>query len=178
VTTFGKDGEVDMVTPYHSVPFVRSHVVVAGANSPPGAIGGIGNPSAYDAVTGAKLWEFSSVAQPGQPGHDTWEGDSWKDRLGVNAWPFYFTMDEQRGLLCVPLASPVPDPYGGDRKGANLYGNSVVAVDIATGRYRWHFQTIHHDLWDADPPAPPGLFDITRNGRDRKSTRLNSSHRL
>jgi quinoprotein glucose dehydrogenase len=165
VTTFGEDGEVDMVTPYNSVPFVRSHVVIVGANSPAGAIGGIGNPRAYDAVTGAKLWEFSSVAQPGQPGHDTWEGDSWKDRLGVNAWPFYFTMDERRGLLYVPLASPVPDPYGGDRKGANLYGNSVVAIEIETGKYRWHFQTIHHDLWDADPPAPPGLFDITRNGR-------------
>jgi len=165
VPTFGRDGEVDMVTPYNSVPFVHGHVVIVGANSPPGAVGGIGNPRAYDAVTGAKLWEFSSVAQPGQPGHDTWEGDSWKDRLGVNAWPFYFTMDEPRGLVYVPLASPVPDPYGGDRKGANLYGNSVVAVDIETGRYRWHFQTIHHDLWDADPPAPPGLFDITRNGR-------------
>ena len=165
VTTFGKDGEVDMVTPYNSVPFVHGHVVIAGANSPPGAIGGIGNARAYDAVTGAKLWEFSSVAQPGQPGHDTWEGDSWKDRLGVNAWPFYFTMDEQRGLLYVPLASPVPDPFGGDRKGANLYGNSVVAVDIETGKYRWHFQTIHHDLWDADPPAPPGLFDVSRGGR-------------
>jgi quinoprotein glucose dehydrogenase len=165
VTTFGTNGDVDMVTPYNSVPFVHGHVVITGANSPPGAIGGIGNPRAYDAITGAKLWEFSSVAQPGQPGHDTWEGDSWKDRLGVNAWPFYFTMDEARGLLYVPLASPVPDPYGGDRKGANLYGNSVVAVDIETGKYRWHFQTIHHDLWDADPPAPPGLFDIARNGR-------------
>ena len=165
VAAFGQNGEVDIVTPYNSVPFVHGHVVVVGANSPPGAIGGIGNARAYDAVTGAKLWEFSSVAMPGQPGHDTWEGDSWKDRLGVNAWPFYFTMDEERGLLFVPLASPVPDPYGGDRKGANLYGNSVVAVDIETGKYRWHFQTIHHDLWDADPPAPPGLFDIRRNGR-------------
>jgi len=165
LAAFGQNGEVDIVTPYNSVPLVRGHVVIVGANSPPGAIGGIGNARAYDAVTGAKLWEFSSVALPGQPGHDTWEGDSWKDRLGVNAWPFYFTMDEQRGLLFLPLASPVPDPYGGDRKGANLYGNSVVAVDMETGKYRWHFQTIHHDLWDADPPAPPGLFDITRNGR-------------
>jgi glucose dehydrogenase len=164
VPTFGRDGEVDMATPYNSVPFVHGHVVVAGANSPPGAIGGIGNPRAFDAITGAKLWEFSAVAQPGQPGHDTWEGDSWKNRLGVNAWPFYFTADTERHLLYVPLASPVPDPYGGDRKGANLYANSVVAVDIETGKYRWHFQTIHHDLWDADPPAPPGLFDVTVRG--------------
>src|SRR5258706_15504122 len=74
-------------------------------------------------------------------------------------------MDERRGLLYLPLASPIPGSYGGDRKGANLFGNSVVAVDIRTGTYKWHFQTIHHDLWDADPPAPPGLFDVVRNGR-------------
>ena len=70
-----------------------------------------------------------------------------------------------RGLLYLPLASPIPGNYGGDRKGANLFGNSVVAVDLQTGAYKWHFQTIHHDLWDADPPAPPSLFDIVRNGR-------------
>ena len=105
------------------------------------------------------------MPQPGQVGHDTWEGDSWKGRLGVNAWPFYFTLDEQRGLLYLPLASPIGGAYGGDRKGANLFGNSVVAVDVQTGTYKWHFQTIHHDLWDADPPAPPALFDIVRNGR-------------
>jgi quinoprotein glucose dehydrogenase len=163
--SFGNQGEVDLVVPYNSVPLIYQHVVVVGANSPPGAPGGIGNPRAFDVRTGAKLWEFSAVPQPGEVGHDTWEGDSWKGRLGVNAWPFYFTVDPQRGLLYVPLASPVPDAYGGDRKGANLFGNSVVAVDIQTGKYKWHFQTIHHDLWDHDPPAPPGLFDIVRNGR-------------
>jgi len=162
---FGKEGEVDMVAPYNSVPLVYKNIVVVGANTPPGTAGGIGNPRAFDARTGSKLWEFSSVPQPGAVGHDTWEGDSWKGRLGVNAWPFYFTLDEQRGLLYLPLASPIPGAYGGDRKGANLFGNSVVAVDAQTATYKWHFQTIHHDLWDADPPAPPGLFDIVRNGR-------------
>ena len=165
VAAFGNGGEVDVTIPYNSVPLVFRNVVVVGANSPPGAIGGIGNPRAFDARTGAKLWEFSAVAQPGDVGHDTWEGDGWKNRLGANAWPFYFTVDAQRGILYVPLASPIPDAYGGDRKGANLYGNSVVAVDVQTGKYKWHFQTIHHDLWDHDPPAPPALFDITRNGR-------------
>jgi quinoprotein glucose dehydrogenase len=163
-TGFGSGGEIDMVVPYNSVPLVYENVVVVGANTPPGAPGGIGNARAYDARTGAKLWEFSSVPQPGSVGHDTWAGDSWEDRLGANAWPFYFTMDEERGLLYLPLAAPIPFWYGGDRPGANLFGNSVVAVDIRTGEYRWHFQTIHHDLWDHDPPAPPVLFDAPLAG--------------
>ena len=162
---FGNSGEVDLGVPYNSVPIVHRNVVVVGANTPPGTAGGIGNPRAFDARTGTKLWEFSSVAQPGTRGNETWEGESWKGRLGANAWPFYFTVDVARGLLYLPLASPIPGNYGGDRKGANLFGNSVVAVDVETGAYKWHFQTIHHDLWDADPPAPPSLFDIVRNGR-------------
>ena len=161
VSAFGADGEVDMVIPYNSVPLVYENIIVVGANTPRGTIGGIGNARAFDARSGVPVWEFSSVPQPGSVGHDTWEGDSWRGRLGANAWPFYFTLDDERGLLYVPLASPIPGAYGGDRAGANLFGNSVVAVDIQSGEYVWHFQTIHHDLWDADPPAPPVLFDIT-----------------
>ena len=162
---FGKEGEVDLAVPYNSVPLVVGNVLVVGANTPPDPIGAPGNARAYDARTGAKLWEFSSVAQPDQPGHDTWEGDSWKNRSGTNAWPFYFTADARLGLVYLPLASPASDFYGGDRKGADLYGNSVVAVDAETGKYKWYFQTIHHDLWDHDPPAPPTLFDIHRGGQ-------------
>jgi quinoprotein glucose dehydrogenase len=91
VSAFGQNGEIDIGVPYNSVPGILANVIVVGANTPPGAIGGIGNARAFDARTGAKLWEFSSVPQPGSVGHDTWDGDSWKGRLGANAWPFYFT---------------------------------------------------------------------------------------
>ncbi|MCM3880019.1 MAG: PQQ-binding-like beta-propeller repeat protein [Vicinamibacterales bacterium] len=162
---FGSEGEVDLVVPYNSVPLVYKNIVVVGANTPPPPASAPGNARAFDARTGAKLWEFNSVAGPGTVGESTWEADSWKGRSGLNAWPFYFTLDEQRGLLYLPLASASFGNYGGDRKGANLFGNSVVAVDVQTGTYKWHFQTIHHDLWDADPPAPPGLIDVVQNGR-------------
>jgi len=162
ITSFGDNGSVELVTPYNSVPMVYDGVVVVGANTPRGADGGIGNPRAYDVRTGAKLWEFSSVPQPGNMGNDTWGDIGWQGRLGANAWPFYFTVDEDRGHLYLPLASPIPFAYGGDRAGTNLFSNSLVAVDIYTGQYVWHFQTIHHDLWDHDPPAPPVLFDIAR----------------
>lgn len=161
---FGEGGSVDLGVPYNSVPLIYENVVVVGANTPPGAIGGVGDARAYDARTGEKIWEFSSVPLPGSVGHETWADESWAGRLGVNAWPFYFTVDERLGLLYLPLASPIPGAYGGDRGGANLFGNSVVAVDVRTGEYVWHFQTIHHDLWDADPPAPPVLFDIPGEG--------------
>jgi quinoprotein glucose dehydrogenase len=162
---FGKEGEVDMIVPYNSIPTVFKNLVMVGANVGQAPIGPSGDSRAYDARTGAKLWDFHSVPQPGEPGHDTWEGDSWKGRSGVNAWPFYMTVDQERGMVYLALASPTADFYGGDRKGANVFGNAVVAVDAATGKYKWHFQTIHHDLWDADPPAPPGLIDIAQNGK-------------
>ncbi|NKB33753.1 MAG: PQQ-binding-like beta-propeller repeat protein [Pseudomonadales bacterium] len=162
---FGESGMVSMGIPYISVPFVYEGVIVVGANTPRGAIGGIGNARAFSALNGNKLWEFNSVPQPGSPGNETWEGDSWRDRLGANAWPFYFTIDAERDQLYIPLASPIPFGYGGDRAGANLYANSVVAVNLHSGEYDWHFQTIHHDLWDHDPPAPPTLFDVNYNGQ-------------
>ena len=104
------------------------------------------------------------MPRAGEPGVETWEGESWKNRSGTNVWSF-FTIDTERGIVYAPIGAPTSDYYGGDRKGANLYGNSVVALDAATGKLKWHQQLVHHDLWDYDVPAAPTLVDVKRNGR-------------
>jgi quinoprotein glucose dehydrogenase len=126
--------------------------------------GPAGNTRAYDTRTGEKLWEFNTVAQPGEVGHETWLDEGWKERSGTNMWIWYSTADPATGTIYMTIGSPSPNYYGGDRPGANLFGNSLVAVDAQTGKYKWHFQTIHHDLWDWDLPAPPVLFDATVDG--------------
>jgi quinoprotein glucose dehydrogenase len=162
---FGKEGQVDMVVPYNGVPTVYKNVVTVGASTGERETGPPGNTRAWDARTGAKLWEFQTVPLPGQIGHDTWLDDGWKNRSGTNTWGWFMTVDEVRGLIYLPLGAPAANYYGGDRPGANLFGNSVVAVDAATGKYKWHFQVVHHDLWDFDLPPGPGLVDIVKDGR-------------
>jgi quinoprotein glucose dehydrogenase len=119
---------------------------------------------AYDARTGEALWTFHTIPRPGQVGHETWAGDSWKNRGGCNPWA-PISVDTERGLFYVPLGAPNNDKYGGDRHGDNLFSNSVVALDALTGERRWHFQTVYHDLWDYDLPAVPTLVDLTVDGR-------------
>jgi glucose dehydrogenase len=119
----------------------------------------------FDVRTGTQLWRFHTVPRPGEFGHDTWEGDSWKDRGGTNAWSV-MSVDEKRGMVFAPLTSASTDFYGGDRKGANLFTDSVVALDCKTGERKWHFQTIHHDLWDWDLPSHPSLVTVKRDGKD------------
>jgi quinoprotein glucose dehydrogenase len=114
---------------------------------------------AFDANTGKLLWSFDTVAQPGQVGHDTWAGDSWKDRAGCNPWA-PISVDDTRGIFYVPVGAPNADKYGGDRPGDNLFSNSIVALDAMTGKRLWHFQAVHHDLWDYDMPALPNLVDL------------------
>ncbi len=124
-----------------------------------------GDTRAFDAVTGAQKWVFHSVPRPGEVGHETWLNDGWKDRSGTNVWGPHMTVDEELGLVYIPLGSPSGNYYGGDRPGNNLFGNSIVAVDGETGAYRWHFQLVHHDLWDYDNPPAPALIDIQRDGK-------------
>jgi glucose dehydrogenase len=162
---FGKDGVVDTEVPYNSPPTILKNVLMIGANVNEVPIGPPGDTRAYDARTGKKLWEFHTVPRPGEVGHDTWLNDGWKGRSGTNIWGFSMTVDEQRGLVYMPIGGPAANYWGGDRPGNNLFGNSVVAVDVQTGKYKWHFQTVHHDLWDSDQPSAPGLVDIVVNGR-------------
>ncbi|BAK65116.1 quinoprotein glucose dehydrogenase [Sphingobium sp. SYK-6] len=164
-TGFGKDGSVALGVPYASPPTVYKNVLVVGANVAEMLVGPSGNSRAYDARTGEKLWEFNTVPQPGEVGHETWLDDGWKGRSGTNVWVWYMTVDEKTDTLYMPVGGPSANYYGGDRPGANLFGNSIVAVDALTGKYRWHFQTIHHDLWDSDLPAPPVLYDAKVGGR-------------
>jgi len=162
---FAKEGILDMVVPYNGVPTIFKNLVLVGASTGEKENGPPGNSRAYDARTGAKLWEFQSIPGPGQAGHESWLSDGWKDRSGANIWGWYMTADEERGILYMPFGAAAANYYGGDRPGANLFGNSVVAVDANTGKYKWHFQVVHHDLWDYDMPPAPGLVDIVRDGK-------------
>ena len=159
-------GDIDGGFALASPPSVYKNIIITGGNngeqSP--SLGLYGDIRGWDARTGKLLWSFHTVPRAGEPGVETWEGESWKNRSGTNVWSF-FTIDVERGIVYAPLGSPTSDYYGGDRKGANLYGNSLVALDAMTGRLKWHQQLVHHDLWDYDLPAAPTLVDIKRNGR-------------
>ncbi|HEU4893821.1 MAG TPA: PQQ-binding-like beta-propeller repeat protein [Vicinamibacterales bacterium] len=125
-----------------------------------------GDIRAYDLLTGKLVWTFHTVPRPGEFGYDTWPKDAWQYIGGVNNWG-ETTIDVRRGIVFVPLGSPTYDFYGADRHGANLFGTSVVALDARTGKRRWHFQLVHHDLWDLDPSAAPQLTTIRHQGRNR-----------
>ncbi len=123
-----------------------------------------GHIRAYDVRTGKIAWIFHTIPHPGEPGFETWPPDAWKHIGGANCWAG-MAMDERRGLVFIPTGSATFDFWGGNRIGQNLYANCLLALDAATGRRVWHYQFVHHDLWDRDPPAPPNLVTVRRNGR-------------
>jgi quinoprotein glucose dehydrogenase len=123
-----------------------------------------GHVRAYNVRTGKQAWIFHTIPHPGEPGYETWSSDSWKFSGSANCWGG-MSVDEKRGTVYLALGSPTYDFFGSDRVGDNLYGNSVVALRADSGKYLWHFQTVHHDLWDYDLPCPPVLATLTRNGK-------------
>ena len=123
-----------------------------------------GHVRAYDVRTGRVRWTFHTIPQHGEPGAETWPNDAWKTAGGANSWPG-MSVDTRRGIVYVPTGSASPDFYGGGRRGANLYANTLLALDARTGRRIWHFQTVHHDLLDRDLPAAPNLVTVRHGGR-------------
>jgi len=122
----------------------------------------------YNIVTGEHVWDFHTIPEAGEYGVDTWEEESWRRTGNTGVWSM-MSADPELGLVYLPVDAPTDDFYGGNRPGDNLFSQSVVAIDAATGERRWHFQMIHHGLWDYDPPAAPNLIDITVEGRQIKA---------
>jgi glucose dehydrogenase len=173
---FGNEGEMTMDIPFAGVPAIYKNILVVGMNIfGPGEpnphpqdevpVGLPGDSRAYDARTGKKLWDYHAMPRPGEAGYDTWPEGAWKGRAGNNMWSYSTTVDEERSIAYMPMGGPAANYFGGDRKGNNVPANSVVAVDAATGKYRWHFQTVHHELWDYDLPPDPILIDIVKDGK-------------
>ncbi len=176
-STFGEGGILNLRTPdvlgnfpngqlsANSFPVMFENIVIVGSRGQENPVKGPrGDVRGIDVITGKTLWKFNAIPEPGEPNFGSWQGDSWKDQAGVNTWNM-LTVDDQRGIVYLPFAAPAYDRDGRNRPGDGLYGNSVVAVDASTGKYLWHFQTVHHDIWDLDLPAAPTLMDVKRDGK-------------
>jgi quinoprotein glucose dehydrogenase len=186
VAGFGTNGAVDLkqdddqvIDPMngdiglHATPIVARNVVIVGAAGKTGA-----NPKSFrnvkgyvrgfDVRTGKRLWIFHTIPELGEFGNDTWEKDSWSYTGNTGAWG-QISVDEELGLAYLPVEMPTGDYYGGHRPGAGLFGESLVAVDLQTGKRKWHYQLVHHGIWDMDIPCAPILADITVNGRPVKA---------
>tara|TARA_Y100001001_G_scaffold45720_1_gene40827 strand:+ start:989 stop:2902 length:1914 start_codon:yes stop_codon:yes gene_type:complete len=187
--TFGSNGKVDltlglgrainrsMIAHSAAVPIVGDTVVLGSVvydqpmfddvpakltDLPPGHVRG------FDLNTGEQKWIFHTIPQEGEFGNDTWEDDSWKVTGATNIWTM-LSVDPELGYVYLPIGNPGNDWYGGQRLGDNLFGTSIVALDVENGERVWHYQIVHHELWDYDPPAAPTLVDITVNGREIKA---------
>lgn len=178
IRSFGDTGVVDLVAGLRrpvnrmqytntSPPVVYRNLVIVGngvadrvsyKNDPPGDV------QAFDARTGKRVWSFHTVPDSAEFGRETWENDSWRTTGHTNVWA-PFSVDAARGLVYLPVSTPSNDWYGGGRKGNNLFAESIVCLDANTGVRRWHYQLVHHGLWDYDPPSPPVLGTVTVRGQ-------------
>jgi quinoprotein glucose dehydrogenase len=175
VTSFADKGRIDLRLGLDRDPkrqnvrltspgVVYNDLVIVGGRVGEGLPSSPGYVRAYDARTGATRWTFHTIPHPGEPGYETWSKDSWTYSGGANNWPG-MALDQARGIVFVPTGSAADDFYGANRAGDNLYANCLLALDARTGRRIWHFQFVRHDIWDRDPPSPPGLVRVRRAGR-------------
>jgi glucose dehydrogenase len=175
VESFGENGRIDLRKglrePWEEQSIVlttpgsiyRDLIIVGGRNpethpAPPGDI------RAFDVHTGALRWVFHTIPRPGEPGYETWPPEAWKSAGAANNWAG-MTVDAKRGIVYAPTGSAVMDFYGGDRIGDDLYANTILALDAETGKLLWHFQGVHHDIWDRDFPAAPALYTVEKDGK-------------
>lgn len=172
IPSFGKDGRVDLREGLPRARNVQSgspgriweNLIIMGSAPGEGYGSAPGDLRAYDVLSGKLTWTFHTIPRPGEFGYETWPKDAWKYVGGANAWG-EISIDEKRGIGYFPLGSPTFDLYGADRKGANLFGNCLLALDLRTGKRLWHFQTVHHDLWDYDLTNGPKLLTVKHNGK-------------
>jgi glucose dehydrogenase len=175
ISSFGSDGRVDLRVGLDRDPAtinqqsrlpgrVFENLIILGSATNQEYASAPGDIRAFDVRTGARVWTFHTVPRPGEFGYDTWPADAWKTVGGANNWGEQ-SIDEKRGIIYVPTGSAKFNFYGGNRKGANLFGDCIIALDARTGKRRWHFQMVHHDIWDLDNNSAPQLTTIRRNGR-------------
>jgi quinoprotein glucose dehydrogenase len=143
---------------------IFENILLLGSATGEGYLAPPGDIRAFDVVTGKLLWVFHTIPRPGEPGYDTWPKDAYKYMGGVDVWG-EITVDEKRGIAYFPVASAKYELYGGDRPGNNLYADCLLALDARTGKQLWHYQTVHHDVWDYDPNAAPQLVTVNHDGK-------------
>jgi len=172
----GSGEQIDLVTGeigLHSTPTIVKDIIIVGSAMREGATVESHNNTkgvvrAFDVHTGRKLWQFNTIPRPGEFGNETWENNSWATNGNVGVWN-QITVDEDLGLVYLPVETPTSDYYGGHRPGNNLFAESLVCVDLKTGQRKWHFQLVHHPIWNFDISAAPILADINVNGRTIKA---------
>jgi glucose dehydrogenase len=176
IASFGKDGKVDLKEGLGREPgtfsLVQSNapgrvfedLLILGSATNEGYRSAPGDIRAFDVRSGKVAWTFHTIPHPGEFGYETWPKDAWKTVGGVNVWSD-FSIDQKRGIVYAPTASPKYNFYGANRKGANLFGDSLLALDARTGKRLWHFQMVHHDIWDYDDPTAPKLLTVRHDGK-------------
>ncbi|WP_420320643.1 PQQ-binding-like beta-propeller repeat protein [Flagellimonas sp.] len=174
IKSFGTNGSIDLrdglgrdpqkLSVVANTPgAIYNNLLIMGTRVGEGPGSSPGHIRAYNVITGKIEWIFHTIPQPGEFGYDTWPKDAYKTVGGSNSWAG-IALDEKNGIAYIPTGSAAFDWYGGDRKGENLFANTLLALDAATGERIWHFQMVHHDIWDRDLPAPPNLFEMERDG--------------